>query len=204
MADGVRRRPAQGCRLATAAALLGLALVGCTDQTKIHEGELTALLAVLPGHYDNSAQAEQDARSGKRPAHDAVALVILHVYTPRLGHYVYFAQESAADDPRRVFTQKMYSFQVDDKKGIVETLYEFVEPQRWRDGLQNKDVFTSIMSDDVRAEGCQLFWKKTTDGFVANHDPKICPDAPGEAATPQVEFVAGALTIGDYKFRRAR
>ncbi len=204
MADGGSRTPPQGCRLATVATLLGLALGGCTGQTKIYEGELTQLLAVFPGHYDNSAQAEQDARSGKRPPHDAIALVIVHVYTPRLGHYVYFAQESAADDPRRVFTQKMYSFQVDDKKGIVETLYEFVEPQRWREGLQNKDLFTSIMSDDVRAEACQLFWKKTTDGFVANHDAKVCPDAPGEAAGPLVEFSAGVLTIGDYKFRRSR
>src|SRR5215469_1179120 len=162
-----------------AAALLGLG--GCTDQTKVYEGELTQLLAVLPGRYDNTAQAETEARTGVRSAHDAVELTITHVYTPRLGHHVYYAQETAADDPRRVLSQKMYSFQVDEKRGVVETLYRFVEPLRWRDGQQNKDLFTSLDREDVQPEGCQLLWKRKDAGFVATHDPKVCPDPAGHA-----------------------
>jgi hypothetical protein len=177
-------------------------LLACTDQTKVHETELVQLLAVLPGHYDNSEQVQTDVRNHKNPPHDAVALTITHVYTPRLGHHVYYAQESAADDPRRVFSEKMYSFTVDEKRGIVETMYEFVEPLRWRDGQQNKDVFTSVTTDDVQPEGCQLLWKKKDEGFVATHDPKACPDAGGGAVLPQAEFNAGVLTIGEYKFRR--
>jgi hypothetical protein len=187
-----------------AAAVLAAAVIavcGCTDQTKVQEGELTQLLATLPGRYDNSAQAEQDARTGVRPAHDAVSLTVTHVYTPRLGHYVYYAQETAADNPLRLFSQRMWSFQVAEKRGIVETVYEFVEPQRWRDGLQNKDLFTSVEIEDVQAEGCLLLWKKKDDGFVATHDPKVCPD-PGGAAKTQAELSGGVLTIGDYKFRK--
>jgi len=187
---------------ARALALL-LLLAGCTDQTKVHEGELTELLAVLPGHYDNGAQVEADVRNHVQPPHDAVALTIAHVYTPRLGHHVYYAQETAADDPRRVFSQKMYSFTVEEKRGIVESLYEFVEPLRWREGLQNKDMFTSVVTDDVQPEACQLLWKKKDDGFVATHDPKVCRDAGGGAARPQAEFNGGVLTIGDYQFHRA-
>jgi hypothetical protein len=181
--------------------LAGLLLVGgCTDQTKVHEGELTELLAMFPGHYDNTAQVEADTRA--HPPHDAIALTITHVYTPRLGHYVYYAQETAADDPRRVFSQKMYSFAVDEKRGIVETLYELAEPVRWRDGQQNKDMFTSMVMEDVQPEACQLMWKKKDGGFVATHDPKVCPDAGHGALLPQAEFEGGVLTIGDYKFRR--
>ena len=183
-----------GCRL------VALLLCGCTDQTKVHEGELTELLAVLPGHYDNTAQVEADVRAHSHQ-HDAVALTITHVYTPRLGHHVYYAQETAADDPRRVFSQKMYSFTVDEKRGIVETLYELVEPVRWRDGQQNKDMFTGMVTEDVQPEACQLLWKKKDPGFVATHDPKACPDAGGVVA-PQAEFSGGVLTISDYKFRR--
>ena len=178
-------------------------LLACTDQTKVHESELTELLAVLPGHYDNTAQVEADARNHLNPPHDAVALTITRVYTPRLGHHVYYAQESAADDPRRVFSEKMYSFTVDEKRGIVETMYEFAEPLRWRVGQQNKDLFTSVTTDDVQPEGCQLLWKKKDAGFVATHDPKVCPDASGSAVVPQAEFSAGVLTIGEYKFRRS-
>ncbi len=183
--------------------LAALPLVAaCTDQTKVHEAEQAELLAVLPGHYDNTAQAEADARNHVHPPHDAVALTITHVYTPRLGHHVYYAQETAADDPRRVFSQKMYSFDVDEKRGIVETLYEFVEPLRWRDGQLNKDMFTSVVAEDVQPEACQLLWKKKDAGFVATHDPKACPDSSGGSLVPQAEFNAGALTIGEYKFRR--
>jgi CpeT/CpcT family (DUF1001) len=187
-----------------AAALIAAltAVCGCTDQTKVQEGQLTQLLATLPGRYDNSAQVAEDTSNHVRPVHDAVALTITHVYTPRLGHYVYYAQETAADNPLRVFSQRMWSFQVDEKRGIVETVYQFVEPQRWSAGLQNKDLFTSIVIEDVQAEGCLLLWKKKDDGFLATHDPKGCPD-PGGTPKTQAEFSGGVLTIGDYKFRKA-
>ena len=194
-----RRRRKLG---AIAGALAGfLLLSGCTDQTKVHEGELTQLLAVLPGHYDNTAQVEADMRAHTHPP-DAIALTITHVYTPRLGHHVYYAQETAADDPRRVFSQKMYSFAVEEKRGIVETLYALAEPLRWRDGRQNKDMFSGMVLEDVQPEACQLLWKKTDTGFVATHDARVCPDAGHGAILHQAEFEGGVLTIGEYKFRR--
>jgi CpeT/CpcT family protein DUF1001 len=193
-------------RAATIAALAGsLALAGCASEpNKPTEADLTVLLTMLPGHYDNRAQAELDAKSGTHPAHETVSLLILHVYTPRLGHFVYYAQESAADDPRRVLSQKMYSFQFDEKRGMVETVYEFVEPARWREGSQSKDLFTAVTMEDVQAEGCQLLWKKKDDGFIAVHDQKLCPDSGGTAAAPQLELAKGELTVGDYKFRKGR
>ncbi|HEY6823201.1 MAG TPA: CpcT/CpeT family chromophore lyase [Steroidobacteraceae bacterium] len=199
MAEILGRSAALGGALVLAVLLLA----GCTDQTKVHETELSELLVLLPGHYDNTAQVEADARNHTSPQHDAVALTITHVFTPRLGHHVYYAQETAADDPRRVFSQKMYAFEVDEKRGIVETLFEFVEPVRWRDGQQNKDIFTVVTTDDVQPEGCQLLWKKKDSGFVATHDARACPDASG-TVVPQAEFNGGVLTIGEYKFRRTR
>ena len=157
---------------------------------------------MFPGHYDNTAQVEADTRAHPGPPPDAIALTITHVYTPRLGHHVYYAQETAADDPRRVFSQKMYSFAIDEKRGIVETLYALAEPVRWRDGQQNKEMFTAMVMEDVQPEACQLLWKKTDAGFVATHDPKVCPDAGHGAILHQAEFEGGVLTIGDYKFRR--
>lgn len=196
------RRQLCGAVLAAAAACLA-GLPGCAGkEPKVTEADLTRLLTLLPGHYDDQAQAESDARNGVHPAHVAILLVITHVFTPRLGHYVYYAQETAADDPRRVLSQKMYSFQLDEKRGIVETLYEFVEPVRWRDG--SKELFTGVQLEDVQAEGCQLLWKANDGGWVARHDPRICPDPGGVAAPPQVELGVGVLNIGDYKFRKGR
>ena len=197
-------REASAGRAVAALATALFTFCGCTTDEKVHQGELTQLLAVLPGAYDNTAQAEGEARSGVHPGHDAVALTITHVFTPRLGHYVYYAQETAADDPRRVLSQKMLSFEVDPKRGIVETIYQFVEPLRWRDGQKNKDLFTSLVVEDVQVEGCQLLWKHKVDGFVATHDPKVCPDAGGGTPKPQAELSGGVLTIADYKFRKTR
>jgi hypothetical protein len=115
---------------------------------------------------------------------------------------VYYAQETAADDPRRVLSEKMYSFRFDEKRGIVETLYQLVEPVRWRNGQLNKELFTSLVTEDVQAEGCLLLWTKKDAGFVATHDPKVCPEAAG--AAPQAELDGGVLSIGDYKFRKIR
>ncbi len=191
--------------LAALACGAALALSGCASKPpKATEADLTLMLTMLPGRYDNGAQAEADARSGMHPAHEAVALVIIHVYTPRLGHYVYYAQESAADDPRRVLSQKMYSFQLDEKRGVVETAYEFVDPVRWRDGLQSKELFTAVQSEDVQPELCQLLWTKKGAAFVAVHDQQLCPDPAGAAAGPQMELTTGALRAGDYEFRRGR
>jgi CpeT/CpcT family (DUF1001) len=177
------------------------ALGGCADQTKLRETELTQLLAWLPGSYESVPQPERDA-PGARTQHERIALVVVRIHSPRLGHHALYAQEMAADDPRRVMSERILSFKVDEKRGIVETVYELVEPLRWRDGQLNKDLFSSMLTSDVQAEGCQLFWKKKDNGFVATHDPKACPDSGGGAA-PQIEFNGGALTVGDYKFRKA-
>jgi hypothetical protein len=195
------------------AALLGALLCGMLltlgacrsgEKPKESQGDMMIMLTMLPGRYDNGAQADLDARTNVHPAHEAVVLNIIHVYTPRLGKYVYYAQESAADDARRVLGQKMWSFELDDKHGIVETLYEFNEPARWRDGYLNKDLFTSVQMEDVQPEGCRLLWKKKGDGYVAAHDPKVCPDSAAAGAAPQLELTADALTVGDYKFRKGR
>ena len=185
---------------ATAIAALGL-LGACADQTKLRESELTQLLGWLPGRYDNTAQADSDAQRGVQPPHDRIALIIVKVYTPRLGHHVFYVQEMAADDPRRVMSERLFSFEV-EKRGILESVYTFAEPLRWRDGQRNIELFTSVVTEDVQGEGCQLLWKKSGERFIATHDPGVCPDAPG--AAPQAELAAGVLSSGDYKFRRTR
>ncbi|HET7757544.1 MAG TPA: CpcT/CpeT family chromophore lyase [Steroidobacteraceae bacterium] len=192
MASAARGLPV----LAAGALAAGAALLGaCSDQGKLRESELTQLLAWLPGGYEGTDQTGSGART---------ALTVTRVYTPRLGHHVLYAQETAADDPRRVLSQKLYSFDVEDKRGIVETLYQFVEPLRWRDGQRNPEVFTSVVTDDVRAEACQLLWKKTPAGFVASHDPAVCPDSGAAAAAPQAILGPGTLTSGEYRFRKSR
>jgi len=186
-----------------------LALAACAgggkgkDRPRLTDSDLLLMLTILPARYDNSAQAELDVRNNVHPAHEAVVLVITHVFTPRLGKYVYYVQESAADNPNRVLAEKMWSFELTDKHVISQTLYQFNEPARWRDGYLNKDLFTGVQLEDVQLEPCKLTWEKKGEAtFTAMHDPKLCPAAGGAAAVPEMQLSADALSVGDYNFVR--
>ena len=191
--------------LATATALAALGLLGaCADQTKLRESELTQLLDWLPGRYDNTAQADSDPQRGVQP-HDRIALIIVKVYTPRLGHHVFYVQEMAADDPRRVMSERMFSFQVDEKRGILETVYTFAEPRRWRDGQEHPELFTGVVVEDVQSvPGCELAWKKVGEQFTATQDPKLCRDSATAAGAPAAELTADSLALAGYRLRKTR
>ena len=189
---------------ATAMAVLGL-LGACADQTKLRESELTQLLGWLPGRYDNTAQADSNPQRGVQPPHDRIALIIVKVYTPRLGHHVFYVQEMAADDPRRVMSERMFSFKVDEKRGILESVYTFAEPLRWRDGQRNIELFTSVVTEDVQSvPGCELAWKKVGEQFTATQDPKLCGDNATAAGAPAAELTADSLTLAGYRLRKTR
>ena len=150
------------------------AIAGCTSQTEMREAELDQLLHWLPGRYDNSAQAKSDALHNVRPPHDALALVVVPVDDPLIGKFVYYVQEMAADDPRRVMAQRVWTFEVTDK-GIVQSVWTLAEPLRWREGERDPDLLRSLMKQDVvQTRGCDLNWKKTDGHFSASNDPKHC------------------------------
>ena len=191
--------------LAAAAPATGL-LGACASQGKLREAELTQLLAWLPGSYEGGAQSDSEARRGLEPPRERIALTVVGVYTPRLGHHVLFAQETAADDPRRVMSERMLSFHVDDKRGILESVYTFREPVRWRDGQEHPELFTAVTADDVLSvRGCELSWKKAGEEFTASQDPKLCSEAahaaPGRMAA---ELTADLLVLGEYRFKKVR
>lgn len=189
---------AERARCAPWLALAAVMLAGCADEAKKREGELAQLLGWLPGRYDNTAQA-----NSANPPQARVALLLAKVYTPRLGKHVLYAQETAADDPRRVMSGHMFSFQVDEKRGILESVYTFAEPLRWREGPEHLDLFTGVVAEDVLGvPGCELIWKKDGERFTAATDPKLCHD-PGAAALT-AELRSDSLDLAGYQFKKLR
>jgi len=149
-------------------------LAACTSQTKLRETEFAELIQWLPGHYDNTAQAQQDMQQGVQPPHEKLALAIVSIDAPRIGRNVFYLQEMAADDPRRVMSQKVLAFEVKDRS-ILETVWLMAEPRRWRDGHLDPDLFRSLVLQDLQSlRGCDLTWKKTAGRFVGENDPKHC------------------------------
>lgn len=189
--------------IAAAASALGL-VGGCASQEKLRNQELTELLGWLPGRYESGVQADSSARRSLEPPPERIALIIAKVSTPRLGRHVLFAQETAADDPRRVMSERMWSFRVDDRRGILETVYAFKDPLRWRDGQEHLEVFTGVVAEDVlTVPGCELAWKKAGEEFTATQDQLLCRDAGGNAVR-SAELTPDTLVLGEYRFRKTR
>ena len=159
------------------AAWLALLLAGCGAQATKHEKDFDKLLQALPGQYDNRAQANSDA-SGQ---HAAVALVINPVNALAIGKVVMFERETAADDPRRILAQHIWTFEM-DKKGehLVQTVYVFKEPLRWLHATDDPYVLQSVLPDDLSPlSGCKLIWSKSDYGFAATTNALACKASAG-------------------------
>src|SRR5690606_6800047 len=93
-----RIRHSGGCCMAvrTWFGTLLVLLAACASQPARDEVFMARLVATLPGSYDNLAQARQGG------GHAALRLVIAPVQAPQVADHVYYVQEMAADDARRV------------------------------------------------------------------------------------------------------
>jgi hypothetical protein len=171
-----KRLGRMGCLIAVAASLAACA----ANQERLREAQLLQLTRWLPGTYDNTAQAKADEQKGVRSPHESLELVIVPVESVAIGRNAFYVQEMAADDPRRVMSQKVVMFAATDK-GIVESVSSLADPLRWRDGHRDPEVFMGMTAKDlVATTGCELTWKKEKEKekegerFVAANDPKRC------------------------------
>jgi hypothetical protein len=139
-----------------ALALLVTGLAGCAPQPKREEVMVSQLVAMLAGSYDNIAQSRGSSD------HPALRLVLVPVQAPGVGDHVFYAQEMAADDARRVLAQRLYVVNgVPGREQAILTQLDFNEPARWRDGHQRPDLFRSLLMQDLRVRaGCDLLWSR--------------------------------------------
>ena len=126
----------------TRRAALGLAALALAAtvfaKPKKEEVFLAQLAAMLAGSYDNIAQARGEA------GHPGVRLMIVPVKAPLVGDNVFYVQEMAADDLRRVFSQKLWVLNaIPKREQSMLTQLDLKEPVRWRDGQNNRDLFRS-------------------------------------------------------------
>jgi hypothetical protein len=162
---------------------LALLLAGCAAAPSREEAMVADLVAVLPGSYDNLAQSRQG------PDHPALKLVVAPVQAPLVGEHVFYVQEMAADDPRRVLAQRLYvvSAVAKGEQALLAQL-DFTEPLRWRDGHLNRDLFRSLLMQDLRQRsGCDMLWVRSTKGFTATTGAGCRGSAPGTGEALKVE-----------------
>jgi hypothetical protein len=154
-----------------------LLLAGCKTEASRREAEFDKLIKALPGQYDNRTQANADEHG----EHAAVALLIQPVNALTVGKIVMFVRETAANDPRRILAQHIWTFELDKKKKqLVQTIYLFKEPQRWVHAVDDPYVMQSVLPDDLSVlAGCNLNWSKSDFGFQASTKTAECKGSSG-------------------------
>jgi hypothetical protein len=181
-----------------------LMLGACGTQMKKAKSELAELADLLPGRYNNVAQAEEDAKQGTE-THAALMLDIVRVDIPLLSDYVFYVQESAAGDARRVTQQRLLTFEATKDGAIVERVYSFAQPGRWRDGHLNAGLFTGLMfKDTTPLNGCELSWKKDGEKFVGANNRESCrvttPALGSTKVDMRAELTADELALAELSY----
>ena len=150
-------------RLAGAALVCALAaLSACTTKSDLRKSEMADLSLVLPGVYSNPKQV----------------LLILNVFAPFLTGNVLYVRESDAVDTRRIYSEHIWNLDVSGSAHIVATVYAFEQPDRWREGADNPELFRSLLQQDLRPlPGCELIWEKTAHGYEAHSASPRCPQS---------------------------
>jgi hypothetical protein len=195
-------------------------LAGCASTPPADEAFVQQLVAQLAGSYDNLAQSRAS------PEHPALRLVVAPVQASIVGDHVFYVQEMAADDPRRVVAQHLFVLNpVPGRQQALLTQADFAEPLRWRDGHANRDLFRGLLPQDLRLRpGCDLLFTRKDAGFsgatgagcrgsaagtgeAVKVDQRITVDVDGIALFEQQRDAAGLLVRGGeadpwYRFAR--
>jgi hypothetical protein len=159
-----------------------LVLAACGGSQSQRRGELAVLSRLLPGDYDN---LEQVRMAGETSGLPALRIVIVPIYAPLVGTDIFYLQEMAADDPRRVTAQRVINLEISADGRLLQGVFLLNEPARWRDGHEKADVFKSLLPTDLRlAEGCDVRWRVSGKAFKGENDPATCRIArPGTGET---------------------
>jgi hypothetical protein len=166
-------------------ALLALALAGCATQqsNKRNEVLLEDLQRRLPGRYDNAAQARSDVQALVREPHESLNLLIAPANAALVGKIAYYVRETAADDPRRVLSQRIWVLghaeDLHTKVQLVEQhIYLFKEPQRWVHVGDDPELLQSLLPEDLQQlPGCELIWIRHDETYEAHRKVENCSPA---------------------------
>jgi hypothetical protein len=151
--------------------VLAAAGAGCETPSRKGDQVMAEFTTMLPGSYDNLAQSRLPGG-----VHAPTKLLIAPVDAPVIGDHVYYVQEAAADDARRVFAQRLYRVvESSDPLHPMLVTYDLREPARWRDAHLRRELFRGLLPDDLRLRaGCEMHVERSDEGFRLTNDPGAC------------------------------
>jgi hypothetical protein len=154
--------------VAPALALACLLLAGCASKPEEIERRLGLFAADFAGSWETDPASSGVAEAGE----EATRLGVVRIRVPLVAKHVFYVQESAASNPRRVFSQRVWSAVVTaDGRAVGLTPHELVEPARWRDGDRDPDLFKAMLPQDLRARPeCAIRWEENGSAWKGRAD----------------------------------
>jgi hypothetical protein len=200
MAEPDRASPLSRAGFACLALVLsGLLLAGCASKPEEIERRLGLFAADFEGSYETDPADPGLAAASE----EATRLGVVRIRVPLVAKHVFYVQEAAANDPRRVFSQRVWSAAVTaDGRAVELTPHELVEPARWRDGDRNPDLFKAMLPQDLRARPeCAIRWEEAGAAWKGRADG-ACRTAVAGSAQPlrlqtEAELTAEGLALAE-------
>jgi len=162
-------------RSALALAVLLAAGASSALASSKEDQDFAGLLGLLPGTYQNFTQANSDKSSGIEPAHGKELLTVLQLEAQVLAEHVFYVVESAADDSHRIFSERLWVLEQAKGGVFIQSVYTFVQPERWRAGLSSPELFQALVPTDVhRLNGCEVLWRRNTVAYTGANNGATC------------------------------
>jgi hypothetical protein len=146
--------------------------------------DLLILTDWFEGDFDNEEQRWFHTRNGGKgePAHVRMHAAHVRINAPALGDHVFYLQHHINDDPADLSRQRVGVFisepednSIRMKQGFfkdnAKALNAHIDPKKLS-GLTEDDIFF--------IEGCDIFWRRDADQYVANMKPKDCQFGEGD------------------------
>ena len=162
-----------------------------SKKDKEQEAAYAAFLKLLPGSFDNLAQADGSAGQTQPEI-----LSVRPLDVQLIGKLVMLVRETAANDPHRLLAEHIWTVDQDQQKNIIQHVYQFKEPQRWIHVGDDPTLLQSLLPDDLQKEaGCDIYWTKSADGYSGATRPHAC--RPGASEEGHLVEISAELTADD-------
>ena len=136
------------------------------------------------GEFDNEEQRWFYARSGGEgePPHRRIHAIHKRVDLPQIGEHVFHIQHYLDNDPSNVMRQRIGIFISEPEENAIRMRQGFYKDNdRSRDAHLDPSKLDGLTMDDIFfVEGCDVFWVREADQYVANMRPKACAFGEGD------------------------
>jgi hypothetical protein len=136
------------------------------------------------GQFDNEEQRWFFTRNGNEgePPHRRLHAIHKRLNLPQIGEHVFHIQHYLDNDPSNVMRQRIGIFISEPEENAIRMRQGFYKDNdRARDAHLDPSKLDGLTRDDIFfVDGCDVFWVRDADQYVANMQPKACAFGEGD------------------------